>query len=207
MTGLTEYLPGLFAAWSIQLVSALTPGPVVAVILARAATGDRLGALRGALGTATAAGILALAVSLGLASAAAVLSEGLWWVRFAGAAFLLWLAYGAFRRAASGTRAPSRSAAGGGYRATLAVSLSSPKALAFWLAIAALGGIVDAPWPVVAIFVAGAVAQSALIHAAYALVLSSPPARAAYAHARRWIEVTLGAVFTLFAFRLATDRS
>ncbi|WGH80054.1 LysE family translocator [Jannaschia ovalis] len=206
MTDIAPYLPGLFAAWSIQLVSCLTPGPVVAVILGRAATGDRSGALRAAAGTATAAGILALLVSLGMASAASALSEGLWQLRMAGAAYLLWLAFNAFRRAAS-EAPPLRAGAGGGYRTALAVSLSSPKALAFWLAIAALGGIVGAPWPVLALFVAGSAAMSAGVHAAWAVFLSSSPMRAGYARARRWVEGTLGLLFTFFALRLATDRS
>ena len=33
MSEIALYLPGLSAAWGIQLVSCLTPGPVVAVIL------------------------------------------------------------------------------------------------------------------------------------------------------------------------------
>ena len=206
MSVLADHMPGLLAAWSIQLVSCLTPGPVVAVILGLAASGDRAAALRGAAGTATAAGILALAVSLGLATVAASLSEGLWLVRMAGAAYLGWLAIAAFRRAASDAP-PLRARAGGGYRTTLAVSLSSPKALAFWLAIAALGGIVGAPWPVIALFVAGSIAMSATVHAGWALVLSSPPMRAFYARARRWIEGLLGTLFATFAFRLATERT
>ncbi|CTQ48975.1 LysE family translocator [Jannaschia donghaensis] len=206
MNDIAFYLPGLFAAWSIQLVSCLTPGPVVAVILGSAATGDRAGALRAAAGTATAAGILALLVSLGLASAATALSEGIWALRLAGAAYLAWLAFNAFRRATSKTP-PLRAGGAGGYRTALAVSLSSPKALAFWLAIAALGGIVHAPWPVVALFVAGSVTLSAAVHSGWAIFLSSTVMRAAYGRARRWIEGTLGLFFAFFAFRLATDRS
>ena len=206
MTDIVAYLPGLLAAWSIQLVSCLTPGPVVAVILGRAATGDRAGALRAACGTATAAGLLAFLVSLGLASAATVMSEGLWWVRIAGAAYLAWLAYGAFRRAASDIP-PLTGRTGGGYRTALAVSLSSPKALAFWLAIAALGGIVNAPWPVITLFAVGSAAMSATVHTGWALLLSTSPLRTAYARARRWIEGALGTLFAYFAFRLATDRT
>ena len=206
MSDLAAYLPGLLAAWGVQLVSCLTPGPVVAVILGLAASGDRAGALRGALGTATAAGLLALLVSLGLASLAAQLSEGVWIVRWIGAAYLAWLAVGAFRRAASDAP-PLTARPGSGYRTTLLVSLSSPKALAFWLAIAAMGGIVGAPWPVIAVFVAGCAAMSATVHAGYALLLSSPPMRALYARARRGIEGLLGALFAAFALRLALDRS
>lgn len=206
MSEVAAYLPGLLAAWSVQLVSCLTPGPVVAVILGLAATGDRAGALRGALGTATAAGLLALLVSLGLASLATSVSEGMWVLRWFGVAYLAWLAVGAFRRAASDVP-PLRARAGRGYRTTFAVSLSSPKALAFWLAIAAMGGIVGAPLPVIATFVTGCVAMSAIVHTGYALLLSAPPMRALYARARRWIEGLLGSLFAIFAFRLATERN
>jgi len=74
----------------------------------------------------------------------------------------------------------------------------------FWLAIAAVGAVNGAPAPVVAAFVAGAFVISFAMHAAWALVLSSRPVRAAYAGGRRWIEAGLGTFFTFAAFKLAT---
>ena len=56
----------------------------------------------------------------------------------------------------------------------------------------------------VAAFVAGAFVISFAMHAAWALVLSSRPVRAAYAGGRRWIEAGLGTFFTFAAFKLAT---
>ena len=87
------------------------------------------------------------------------------------------------------------------------INRNYPKAILFWLAIASLGGIGDAPWHIVALFVLGAFVNSVTGHGAWALLLSAAPVRRAYQAARRGVEATLGAVFAFAAFTLATARN
>ena len=72
------------------------------------------------------------------------------------------------------------------------LQLSNPKAIFFWLAVASVGGVGDAPLPVVVLFVAGAFVNSFAGHGGYALLLSSTPFRSTYQRFRRWIEGGLG---------------
>ena len=83
---------------------------------------------------------------------------------------------------------------------------SAAKAPGAPLAIASVGGVGEAPLPVVALFVLVAFLNSFLGHGAYALLLSSAPVRGAYVRTRRWIEAGLGCFFLFASVKLATAR-
>ena len=83
----------------------------------------------------------------------------------------------------------------------------NPKAVAFWLAIASIGATTGASAPIVVLFIIGAFVISFACHGAWAVALSAAPVRAAYARARRWVEVALGAFLAFAAFRLATSEN
>ena len=171
-----EYLPALALAWSIQLTGTLTPGPAVALILGVAAAQGRRSALILCVGIACASIVLSVATVLGLAAAVAQVAELMVVVRILGAAWLAWLAYGAFRRALNPP--PLRTSTEGHRhplvlaRTGFALQVLNPKAIAFWLAIAAVGGIAGAPWPVIATFVAGCFVVSFCGHGVWALLFS-----------------------------------
>jgi len=206
-----DHLPQLLLAWSVQAAGVASPGPGVMLILGVATTHGRGAALRLCLGIGGAAVLLAAATVLGLA---AILSEArslMIAVKLIGAGYLAWLAWGAFRKAAAPSALARQVSVPGLSRLGpvglgFAMQMTNPKAIFFWIAVAAVGGVGQAPAHVVAVFVAGAFAISAGGHAAWALLLSSRPFRALYARARRGIEAALGVVFALFAVRLATSR-
>ena len=85
--------------------------------------------------------------------------------------------------------------------------MTNPKAIAFWLAIASVGAVDGAAMGVVLVFVLGAFIISFTAHAAWAVFLSSSPIRAAYTHARRWIEAGLGSFFAFAAYKIATTET
>lgn len=207
---MTEYLPQLLLAWSIQLTGVIAPGPSVALILGVATTQGRLPSLVTAFGVACGSIVLSLATVLGVAVIFAQMADLMTLVRLIGAGYLFWLAFGAFRKAIeppplkleTGTRRSAWRAGLSGF----VLQVSNPKAILFWLAIASIGGTGDAPWPVVALFVAGAFVNSFAGHGGYALLLSSMPVRRAYGRTRRWIEAALGGFFAYAGFRLATER-
>ncbi len=207
---MADYLPQLFLAWSIQFMGVMSPGPGVALILGVATGQGRLPAIITALGVASASGILAVATVLGLAAIFATMAELMTVVRFVGAGYLLWLAYKAFRKAASPPPLDVREARFGTLRRTwltgFALQLSNPKAIFFWLAITSVGGVGDAQLPIVALFVAGAMVISFVGHGAYALLLSSAPVRRVYARFRGRIEAALGCFFLFAGYKLATAR-
>ena len=206
-----EYLPQLALAWSIQLTGVLSPGPSVALILGIATSQGRGAALATVAGIGAASIVLALATVLGIAVLVAQVAEVMTLIRWIGAAYLAWLAYGAFKKAlapphldpaAVPKATPGQLAAMG-----FALHLSNPKAILFWLALAGVGGVGDAPASVVVLFVLGSFFNSIIGHAAWALMLSSAPVRRVYQSARRGVETVLGGFYTAMAFGLATARS
>jgi threonine efflux protein len=206
-----EYLPQLLLAWSIQLMGVMSPGPGVALILGVATAQGRQPALLTTLGIASGTIVLALATVLGISAVFAQMAGVMTIVRLVGAAYLAWLAYGAFRRAINPPPLTIRPVEGGTiaklWSSGFLMQISNPKAIFFWLAIAGVGGVGDAPVWVVAVFVLGAFVNSFLGHGLWAVVLSSGPVRSGYLRARRFVEATLGTFFGFAAFTLATSRT
>ena len=207
---MTDYLPQIFLAWSIQLMGVASPGPSVALILGVATNQGRLPSLITAFGIACASIILSLGTVLGIAAVLTQMAELMTLIRLIGAAYLAWLALKAFQTA---TRPPAldlgpvppQSAWRTGF-AGFFLQLSNPKAIFFWLAITSVGNVGDAPLPVIALFVAGAFVNSYAAHSGYALLLSSGPVRRAYARVRRPIEGALGCFFLFASYKLATAK-
>ena len=211
MSDLALHWPGFVAAYSILLVAASSPGPAVAMLLGLSLSNGRGTALVAAAGIATGGILLNLGtlIGVGLLLAQAAWAMGL--LKLMGAAYLAWLALGAFRRAATPGDVPARSgptlSAARAFWAGFLLQVMNPKAIAFWLAIAAVGATEGGGPIVILAFCAGAFVISFACHGAWALLLSSRPFRAAYGRARRGIEATLGALFVGFATRMAFERS
>ena len=211
MSDLATYLPGFAAAYSILLVAASSPGPAVAMLLGIATTQGRSPALVASAGIAFGSVVINLLTLLGVGL---ILSQVAWamsLIRLIGAAYLAWLAYGAFRKAFNAPpvrigevaeQRPSRL-----FIAGFLLQVTNPKAIVFWLAIAAIGATSGGGAGIVALFVLGAFLISFGCHGAWAVFLSASPMRRAYARARRWIEAGLGCFFAFAAFKLATSRS
>ena len=213
MTDLLPYLPGFAAAYAVQAVGGASPGPAVAMLLGIGTTAGRRAALAATAGIATAGATWALLAALGMGAVLASAEWAVTAIRLAGAAYLGWLAFGAFRGAMRpGAPVAAAPAARGGsawrhYRMGLTLQLTNPKALVFWIAIAALGPTAGGGAGVVAAFCLGAGVVGFSTHGAWALALSSGPVRRGHAAARRWIDAALGTLFATFAFRLATERT
>jgi threonine/homoserine/homoserine lactone efflux protein len=139
-----DYLAGpLLVFLSISVLVIVTPGPDTAVTIRNTLTGGRAGGLATALGVATGQAIWALATSAGIV-ALLVASEPLFLaVKYAGAAYLVWLGIQSLRSAcgsrardevlsAAAVRGPApRVAFGQG----VASDLSNPKMAAFFTSL------------------------------------------------------------------------
>ena len=205
-----EWLPNLAIAWGVQLTGVLSPGPGVALILSIATTRGRAASIRACIGIACGAFLLALATVIGLAAVWANAAFVMTAIKFAGAAYLAYLAYGAFRRAAAPPPPPTAKpqvSAGTDVALGFVMQLSNPKAIAYWIAVVALSEIALAPLPIIALFLLCGFLISFLGHGAWGVALSSAPFRALYAGARRWVEGALGVFFAFAAYKLATSRA
>jgi threonine/homoserine/homoserine lactone efflux protein len=207
---LSEYLPSLVLAWSIQFMGIVSPGPGVMLILGVATSRGRPASLVTSLGIASGSVVLATATVLGVTAILAQMADAMTVLRWLGAAYLFWLAYKSLKtawrnpplpRAQATTVSPIRTGLTG-----FGLQISNPKAIGFWLAIAAVGGIGEAPLSVILLFIGVAFLNSFLGHGAYAMLLSSPPIRRLYGRFRRIIEGVLGSLFLAAGLRLAMSR-
>ena len=208
---MAEYLPQLMLAWSIQLMGVISPGPSVMLILGVATSQGRVPSLVTAFGVACGSIILSTATVLGVAAILAGMADLVVVIRLVGAGYLFWLAYRSFRKAAVGAQfaipQPRLKSASRAWLSGFLLQVSNPKAIFFWLAVAGVGGVGDAPPSVVALFIAGAFANSFIGHGAYALLLSSGPVRGLYLRFRRWVEGALGCFFLFAGFKLVTAKN
>ena len=210
MDTLLAFLPAFAVACGILVVGASSPGPAVAMLMGLSLGQGRAAALIACLGIAFGSATINILTILGVGL---ILSQAAWammGLKLIGAAYLAWLACGAFRKAIDPPRIEARATPRQSTQALFArgylLQVTNPKAIAFWLAIAAVGATDNAPLWIVALFVATTWTISFTCHAAWALALSASPIRAAYQRTRRWIEGALGAVFAFAAFKLLTAR-
>ena len=206
MTDISLYLPGILAAYAILIVGSSSPGPSVALLVGIATAHGRTPALAATLGIALGSMTINVLTMLGVGL---VLSQAAWAIsvlRLIGAVYLLYLAYSAFRKAMLGPGLiavePARQGMPKHFFTGYLLQVTNPKAISFWIAIASIGAVKGAPAVIVAVFVFGAFLISFACHGAWALALSLDSVRRWYVASKRWIEVTLGCLFTFFAFRL-----
>ncbi len=122
------------------LLGAASPGPSVAVIVAQALRGGRLQGVVAALAHGAGVGCYALLAALGLAALVANVPVVFTGLRWAGAVFLLWLAFMAYRSALAGVGVfdPQSKAAAGFGKAIATGFLTAflnPKLALFFLAV------------------------------------------------------------------------
>ena len=124
----------LFAAFLlITLVLVLTPGPIVTLVIATGATrGVRAGLITVAgstFGNALLVGAIALGLSLVIAYAAVIFE----WLRWIGAAYLIWLGVQSWRHA-GGAASATQPRGHVYFRRGFLAAISNPKTIAFFTA-------------------------------------------------------------------------
>ena len=121
-----------FVAACIAL--ALLPGPVVTLMIANGLRYGTRAALTNILGVQAGLAIVIGIVAIGLTSLMATMGYWFDWVRFAGAAYLVWLGIKLIRSPVEGigTDAPPPPPRGGFFLQGFVVALSNPKLLVFF---------------------------------------------------------------------------
>lgn len=112
----------LFAYFAALTALTAAPGPVVAVLVARSVGSDARGAAAFAAGLCLGDVLAVCAIALGVGTLAKTSPEWLAWARYAGVAYLLWLAYRIWTDSPAGGAARTQ-------RAGLLASISAGLAL------------------------------------------------------------------------------
>jgi homoserine/homoserine lactone efflux protein len=200
---LSAYLAFMIAC----VVVVIVPGPTVTLIVANSLRHGRRAGMLNVVGTQIGLALTVGIVLLGLASLIAAMGAWFFWVRLAGAAYLIWLGWklliaGEEAIAAGSTREPR----GGFLLQGLAVALSNPKSLVFFGAF--FPQFIDANYNFtsqVLIMGATATAIAAISDSVYAILAS----RAAALSGRRLrlISCGSGAILVGGGLWLALSRS
>jgi len=198
-----------FAAFALGMFS---PGPNILSIIGTSMTVGRRAGVAQALGISTGSFLWATTTATGLTALVSVYASVLTFIKIVGGLYLLWLAFKAFRSAAS--EAPKKGpspASGRGLRAFfvrgLVIQMTNPKAALSWIAIMSLGLAHAAPASTALIIVAGTSILSVIGHVVYAIAFSTRRIVAVYGRARRYIDAALGAFFGIAGVKLLTSRA
>lgn len=211
MTDLAPHLPGLLVAYGMLCLGLFSPGPNVLAIIGTSMERGRPQGLALAAGVSFGTFLWSLLSVTGFAALLTLWAGAMTILKIVGAAYLLWLAWGAFRSAARRAEVNARAIDAPSLQAYasrgLIVQMTNPKAAIYWVAITAVAIGPDTPLAITIALVAGCSVLSLAGHVTYALAFSTRAAVAAYAKGRRVVQASLGTFFTYAAYRLATERT
>ena len=191
-------------------VATASPGPATLAISGLSMNSGRRYGLAMAAGVTTGSLVWSMAAAFGLG---AIMLANAWAfevVRYAGAGYLLYLAYKSARSAMMRGRGMQTSLSARSCRAAygkgLALHLTNPKAVLFFGSLFSIGVPTDAPFSSLAIIIIAVGVQSAFVFHGYALIFSSAPMVAGYARLRRWCEGAFALVFAFAGIKILTAR-
>ena len=203
-------LAGLFLFSSALFIAAASPGPGIAAIVARVLGRGPREAIPFSIGIALGDVVWLTFAVLGLAALAQAFHGVFLAVKYAGAAYLLYLALRSARQALWPTAARSEAvealSPGQAYRRGVALHLTNPKAILFFGSLYALGVSPGTPWSSLAVVIAAVGLQSAIVFHGYALLFSSGRIAGLYARLRRWFEAAFALAFGAASLKVLTAR-
>ena len=201
----------LAIVWLGGVLAGASPGPATLGIAATSMSEGRQ------QGLAFAAGILAGGAFWGIAAAlgmgALMLSYG--WlfatIKYAGAAYLLYLAVrsvkSAFTEKTIDQGAVARGSRLSAFKKGALVHLTNPKAILSWGAVFSIILPPSAPGPHIAGMFAFLYTGGILVFIGYAYLFSTPKAVEIYRDARRWFELAFAALFGAASLKILTVRA
>lgn len=163
-------------------------------------------ALRLAAGVLTGSIIWSVTAAAGLAALMHGYAPIVEAIRYAGAAYLFWLAYKMGRAALNAQAANGETIKARHYVRGLLLHLTNPKAIFFFGALYAVMLQPGQSVVSLAIVVLAVGLQSAIVFLGYALLFSRPGPMAVYKSSARWIDGLSAVVFAGFGAKLLTAR-
>lgn len=192
------------------LLATASPGPATLAIAGTSMACGRRYGLALAAGVTTGSLAWSTAAAAGLSALMLANAWAFEVLRYAGAAYLLFLAFKSARSALMpGTPALRQVAAPTlrtAWRRGLLLHLTNPKAVLFFGALYAVGVPAGAPVETLALVIAAIGLQSLLLFHAYALLFSSPPLTAGYTRLRRWFEAVFAVAFAGASLKILTAK-
>lgn len=207
-----EHLPEIGLAFGAFALGMFSPGPNILSVVGTSMAVSRKAGIALALGISAGSLLWGSMTAIGLTALIAAYAALLTVIKIVGGLYLLWLAFKAFRSAASTKPIidPAGLAADNlrtHFQRGLIVQMTNPKAALTWIAIMSLGLAHSAPASTAVIIVVGTTILSIVGHIAYAFAFSTKRVVAAYGRARRWIDAGLGMFFTFAGVKLLTSRT
>ena len=199
----------LLAIMLAALAASLSPGPASLAVAGTSLARGRSAGLFLTAGIMIGSLTWSIAAALGLG---AVMLANAWLfeiIRYAGAAYLLYLAWGAARSALSKKEIAPKSISGGAKALVArgaALHITNPKSVLFFGALYSIGMPADASAAQLAIVVAAVGLQATLVYSSYALLFSTPAATQTYLRLRRWFEGAFALGFAFAGLKVATAR-
>jgi len=205
---MNEHLASLLLALGIFTAGFVSVGPNILSVIGTSMENGRAAGSRLALGIGVGTGLWASLTVAGLTALVATYAQAVTVLKIVGAAYLLWLAFRAFRSAATANSALTTTAATGRnlFLKGLTIQMTNPKAALHWVAIVGIGLGADAPlWSGLTLIFLSTII-SVFGHLAYALTFSTQPVVRFYRKSQRVISACLGVFFSFAAYKIATFR-
>lgn len=203
----TVNLPMILLA---ALMATGSPGPATLTIAGTSMHSGRSYGLALASGVTTGSLMWSVAAAAGLGALMLANAWVLEVIRYAGAAYLLFLAYRSARSALSRNALETTDAAARthaqAYMKGLALHLTNPKAILFFGSLYAIGIPHDAPASALAIVIAAVGLQSFVVFHGYALLFSNSHITRFYLKLRRWFEAVFAIAFGMAGIKVLTTR-
>jgi threonine/homoserine/homoserine lactone efflux protein len=204
------YLEGILLAYAAFAIGLFSPGPNIMAIIGTSMAQSRSSGKSLALGIATGSFVWGTLTLIGLTSLLTFYASLMTVIKIAGAGYLFWLAFKAFKSAGKSKAQEPKSIALGVnhwayYRRGLLIQMTNPKAALTWIAVISLALDQTAPWWVGFSVVIGTTVPSAAGHLIYAYAFSTQTMVTAYRKAWRWIEGLLGIFFSFAGYKLLSN--
>ncbi|MGX9357452.1 LysE family translocator [Roseobacteraceae bacterium S113] len=191
------------------LAASLSPGPASLAVAGTSMARGRKAGLYLTAGIMIGSLTWSIAAALGLG---AVMLANAWvfeLIRYAGAGYLLFLAYKSARSALSSKDVETK-AIDGTPKALIskgaALHITNPKSILFFGALYSMGMPTDATAWQLATVVGAVGLQASLVYSGYALLFSAPSMTRLYLSLRRWFEGAFALGFGLAGLKVATTR-
>lgn len=191
-------------------LSTASPGPATLAIAGASMGSGRKNGLAMAAGITTGSWIWSVSAAMGLG---AIMLANAWafeLVRYAGASYLLYLAFksarAAFARTVSSKVHPRKQTLRSAYLHGLGLHLTNPKAILFFGALFSIGIPVGASTYTLVLVIASVGLQSLLIFHTYAILFSSASMSERYSRLQRWFEGAFAVAFGFAGIKVLTTR-
>jgi amino acid exporter len=212
MNQIEYYYSGILLVYIAFVMAMFSPGPNILSVIGTSMNRGRDAGKALALGIGAGSFLWGMLTVSGLSALLTMYASVMVVLKVLGAAYLLWLAFKAFRSASRPQNIQiSAVDIDGGFwsyfKAGLVIQMSNPKAAFTWIAIASLAVDPSAPLWVSVFVVLGTTIISISGHFVYAVAFSTMPVVMAYNRFRRWFESALGLFFTFASYRLLMSDS